>query len=289
MKFRLIHQERRWHGLEAMCGALGVTAGGYYSWLRRRATHRDLGGSLLLSQIRRVHNESKQTYGSPRVHDQLRQEGVRCGKKRVERLMRDNGIKAKQRKGYRPATTDSAHDLPVAPNILNRKFDRQRPNEAWVADITYIATDEGWLYLSTVMDLFSRRIVGWSVGERMTRHLPLRALHMALQRRRPGAGLIHHSDRGSQYASADYRQELQRAGMICSMSRKGNCWDNAPMESWFHTLKVELVRDQRFSTRNKALAAISDYIEVFYNRQRLHSSLGMSPLAFEEKSTLKAA
>jgi transposase InsO family protein len=289
MKFRLIHQERRWHNLGALCSALGVTRGGYYTWLRHRPSSRDLGSTLLLSRIRRVHNDSNQTYGSPRVFEQLQNDGIRCGKKRVERLMRDNAIKAKQRKGYRPSTTDSAHDLPVAPNILNRQFNRQRPNEAWVADITYIATDEGWLYLAAVMDLFSRRIVGWSVGDRMTRHLPLRALHMAVQRRRPGQGIIHHSDRGSQYASADYQAELRRHGMVCSMSRVGNCWDNAVMESWFHTLKVERIRDERFATRQQALAAISEYIEVFYNRQRIHSSLRMSPLAFEEQQRLQKA
>lgn len=290
MKFRLIQQERRWHHLGALCEALGVTRGGYYRWLRRRPSARDLGSSLLLSRIRRVHNESKKTYGSPRIFDQLRDEGVACGKKRVERLMRDNAIKAKQTKRYLPQTTDSQHNLPIASNLLNRQFARQRRDEAWVADITYIPTQEGWLYLAAVMDLFSRKIVGWSVGERMTRHLPLRALHMAKQRRRPSAGLIHHSDRGSQYASADYQRELASDGIVCSMSRKGNCYDNAVMESFFHTLKVEAVHDERFETRRSAFAAISDYIEVFYNRQRRHSSLGgMSPAAFEEHALRKVA
>jgi putative transposase len=290
MKFRLIHQERRWYSLTALCSAMNVTRGGYYRWLRRRPSARDLGSSLLLSRIRRVHNESKKTYGSPRIFDQLRDEGVRCGKKRVERLMRDHAIKAKQTKRYLPSTTDSNHNLPTAPNILNRQFTRTARDEAWVADITYIPTQEGWLYLATVMDLFSRKIVGWAVGDRITRHLPLRALHVALQRRRPAAGLIHHSDRGSQYASTDYQRELAKSGIICSMSRKGNCYDNAVMESFFHTLKVESVHDERFETRRAALAALSEYIEVFYNRQRRHSSLGgMSPTAFEEHALAKAA
>jgi len=284
MKFQLIHQERRWHDLDALCRAMKVTRGGYYTWLRRRPTARNHANVVLLSQIRRIHNESGRSYGSPRVHDQLQQEGVRCGRKRVEHLMRDNAIKAKQKKKYTPTTTDSAHSMPVAPNILNRQFQRRNPNEVWLADITYIDTDEGWLYLAAVMDLFSRRIVGWSVGDQIHRHLPLRALQMAVQRRRPGKGVIHHSDRGSQYASAEYQAELKTNEMICSMSRKGNCWDNAPMESWFHSLKVEVIRDERFATRQQAFATISDYIEVFYNRQRIHSSIGsVSPVDFEEQ------
>ena len=282
MKFRFIHQERRWFGLETLCRAVGVTRGGYYAWLRRRPSARERKNAVLLSKIRRVHFESRRRYGSPRVHDQLGQEGVRCGRKRIERLMRENGLRAKAGKKYRPKTTDSNHRMPVAPNLLARDFEREKPNDVWVADITYVRTDEGWLYLAAVMDLFSRRIVGWSVADRITRDLPLRALHMAAQRRRPPAGLIHHSDRGSQYASGDYQAALRTYGMICSMSRKGNCWDNAPMESWFHTLKVELIRDEHFSTRREALRSISDYIEVFYNRQRLHSMLGgLSPAAFE--------
>lgn len=282
MKFRFIHQERRWFGVDALCRAMGVTRGGYYSWLRRRPSARDHGNVVLLSQIRRVYAESRQNYGSPRVHDQLQDEGIHCGRKRVERLMRENDIRAKSAKKFKPTTTDSKHNLPVAPNLLDRKFERGQPNEAWVADLTYIPTEEGWLYLAAIMDLFSRRIVGWAVGDRISRHLPLRALHMAAQRRRPPPGLLHHSDRGSQYASSDFQRALKSYGMVCSMSHKGCAYDNAPMESWFHTLKLELVQDQKFLTRRHALAELFDYIEVFYNRQRIHSSIGgFSPAAFE--------
>jgi putative transposase len=283
MKMRLIHQERRWFRLEALCHALGVTRGGYWSWLRRRPGLREHANVLLLADIRRIHAGNRRVYGSPRVHDQLQKEGTHCGRKRVERLMRENNIRAKQSKKYKPATTDSRHDLPVATNILNRQFTRERPNEAWVADITCIPTEEGWLYLAAVMDLFSRRIVGWAMGEQIDRHLPLRALHMAAQGRRPPTGLLHHSDRGSQFASADYQNALAQYGMICSMSRKGNCYDNAPMESWFHTLKAELVQDEKFGTRREATAAIFEYMEVFYNRQRIHSAIGgLSPTEFED-------
>ena len=282
MKFLFIQQEQRWFGVDAMCQAMGVTRGGYWSWVRRKPSARQQGDAVLLSDIRRVHKDNRRVYGSPRIHDVLGKEGVHCGRKRVERLMRENSLRAKQGKKYKPLTTDSQHDLPVAPNILNRQFKRQCPNEVWVADITYIATQEGWLYLAAVLDLFSRRIVGWAMDERMTQELPLRALHMAAQRRRPPRGLLHHSDRGSQYASAAYQQALKEYGMVCSMSRKGNCWDNAVMESWFHTLKVELVEDQPFSTRREAMAAIFEYMEVFYNRQRICSVIGRSPSAFEE-------
>lgn len=283
MKFRFIHQERRWHGVDALCRIVGVTRGGYWSWVRRRPSARDQADVVLLADIRRIHKEKRGVYGSPRIHDQLQREGVKCGRKRVERLMRENDIKAKQGKSFKPATTDSDHALPVAPNLLDRQFTRSQPNEAWVTDITYIPTEEGWLFLAAIMDLFSRRIVGWAMGDRIDRHLPLRALRMAVQQRRPPRGLLHHSDRGSQYASADYRRELAEHGMVCSMSRKGNCWDNAPMESWFHTLKSELLHDHVFATRREATAAIFEYMEVFYNRQRIHTALGtLTPAECEE-------
>jgi transposase InsO family protein len=179
-------------------------------------------------------------------------------------------------------TTDSNHNLPVAPNILNRQFTRQGPNEVWVADMTSIATEEGWLYLAAIMDLYSRRIVGWAMGDRIDRHLPLRALHMAAQRRRPRRGLLHHSDQGSQYASGDYQKALTKHGMVCSMSRRGNCWDNAPMESWFHTLKVELIQDEVYRSRREAMAAVFEYMEVFYNGQRSHTGIGgLTPAEIE--------
>ncbi|MBI3329580.1 MAG: IS3 family transposase [Nitrospinae bacterium] len=283
MKFRLIQQERRWYGIDALCQVLGVTRGGYWSWVRRRPGPRRLADAVLLADIRQIYKAQRQVYGSPRIHDELQKQGVRCGRKRVERLMSENGIRAKQGKKYKPKTTDSRHNLPVAQNILNRQFARERPNEAWVTDITYIPTREGWLYLAAIMDLFSRRIVGWSMGSHIDRHLPLRALQMAVQNRRPRPGLIHHSDRGSQYASGDYQTALKQHGMVCSMSRKGNCWDNAPMESWFHTLKSELIQDLTFNTRREAIAGIFEYMEVFYNRQRIHSALDrLTPSEHEE-------
>lgn len=283
MKFRFIHQERRWFGLDNLCRAMGVTRGGYWSWVRRRPGQRQQADAVLLADIRKLHKGKRRVYGSPRVHEHLEKQGVRCGRKRIERLMRESGIRAKQGKKYKPTTTDSKHNLPVAPNILNRQFHRERPNEAWVADITYIPTEEGWLYLAVIMDLFSRRIVGWAMGDRISRHLALRALDMAAQRRRPPAGLLHHSDRGSQYASGDYQKRLKKYGMICSMSRKGCCYDNAPMESWFHSLKVELVQDEKFRTRREAMAAIFEYMEVFYDRQRIHTALGgLTPAEIEE-------
>lgn len=274
MKFRFIHQEERWYGVDALCRAMGVTRGGYWSWVRRRPGPRQQADEVLLADIRRIHAEKRQIYGSPRIHDRLRKDGTCCGRKRVERLMRENAIRGKQRRKYKPMTTDSNHNLPVASNTLNRQFVRARPNEVWVADMTCIATEEGWLYLAAIMDLFSRRIVGWAMGDRIDRHLPLRALHMAAQRRRPPKGLLHHSDQGSQYASDDYQKALRQYGMVCSMSRRGNCWDNAPMESWFHTLKVELIQDEVYRSRKQAMAAIFEYMEVFYNGQRAHSGIG---------------
>ncbi len=290
MKFRLIHQEQRWHGVDVLCEALGVSRSGYWAWIKRRPSARQLGDSLLLADIQSIHGDNRKVYGSPRIHDALTKKGVQCGRKRVERLMKENSIRAKQGKKYKPVMTDSVHQLPVAPNVLNREFKRKQQNEAWVADTTYIWTQEGWLYLAVVLDLFSRRVVGWAMGDRNDRGLPLRALHMAAQRRSPPRGLIHHSDRGSTYASADYRAALRQYGMTCSMSRKGNCWDNAPMESWFHTLKVESVHDQTFATRRDAMAVVFEYMEVFYNRQRICSAIGgFAPEEFEAQQLRRVA
>jgi transposase InsO family protein len=290
MKFRFIQQERRWYGVDALCRAMGVSRGGYWSWVRRRPGPRQQADVILLADIRKIHAGKRRVYGSPRVHEHLEKQGVRCGRKRIERLMRENGIRAKQGKKFKPITTDSKHGLPVAPNILNRQFHRERPNEVWVADITYIPTEEGWMYLAVIMDLFSRRIVGWAMGDRLSRHLALRAFDMAVQRRHPPRGLIHHSDRGSQYASRDYQKRLKKYGMICSMSRKGCCYDNAPMESWFHSLKVELVQDEKFRTRREAMAAIFEYMEVFYDRQRIHTALGgLTPAEIEELALRRGA
>lgn len=283
MKFRFIQQEQRWYGVDVLCRAMGVTRGGYWSWVRRRPGKRQQTDGVLLADIMRIHGEKRRVYGSPRIHQHLEREGIHCGRKRVERLMRENGIRAKQARKFKPRTTDTDPNLPVAPNILNRQFVRQRPDEAWVGDMTCIATEEGWLYLAALMDLYSRRIVGWAMGDRIDRYLPLRALDMAAQRRRPPPGLLHHTDRGSQYASADYQAALRKYGMVASMSRKGNCWDNAPMESWFHTMKTELGQDQVYRSRREAMAAVFEYMEVFYNGQRIHSGIGgLTPSEIEK-------
>ena len=232
-------------------------------------------------QIVKIYKESRKTYGSPRIRRKLSKKGIHCGKKRIERLMREAGIQAIQKRKFK-VTTDSKHSLPVAENILNREFDAGSPNMSWVSDITYINTDEGWLYLAAVMDLCSRRIVGYSIQKYLTRDLVIEAMKMAVANRHPGRGLIAHSDRGSQYASSDYQRMLQQHGFICSMSRKGNCWDNSPMESFFKTLKVELIYQRHYKRRSDAKLEIFEYIEVFYNRLRLHSALGYeSPADFE--------
>lgn len=265
-----------------MCRVLQVSTSGYYAW-RRRPTVSKQEEEKLLVEIKTIYTESKRRYGSPRIHRKLRQRGIRCGQKRVARLMREHGLQARRRRRFK-ATTDSKHTLPVAENVLERKFDVEVPDARWAADITYIWTRQGWLYLAVVMDLFSRRIVGWSMQETMERSLVISALEMALKARRPPPGLLHHSDRGSQYASGDYQELLRQAGCTCSMSRRGNCWDNAPVESFFSTLKMELVHEQRYETRQQARAEIFEFIEVWYNRQRLHSSLGyLSPADYEAK------
>ena len=264
-----------------MCRVLKVSRSGYYAWRGRPASERDAENRRLLDRIRIVYKKSRKTYGSPRVHSQLVLDGEKCSRGRVERLMSANGIRAKGRRKF-VATTDSKHDLPVAENLLDREFSVEEPNRVWISDITYIPTDEGWLYLAGVLDLCSRTAVGWSMSESLERHLVMDALEMAHRRRKPGRGLIHHSDRGSQYASHDYRKLLSDYGMQMSMSRKGNCWDNAVMESFFGTLKKELVHHRRYRSREEARREIFEFIEVFYNRQRLHSSLGyLPPLEYE--------
>ncbi len=266
-----------------MCQVLRVTRSGYYAWQKRPQSKRSRENERLLIRIRAAYKMGRQSYGSPRVHKVLRAQGERCGRKRVEKLMAQNGIRARQKKRF-VLTTDSRHDHPAAANVLDRHFVVDEPDKVWVSDITYIPTGEGWLYLSGVLDLCTKTVVGWSMGEKMESRLVMDALEMAYQRRRPGRGLLHHSDRGSQYASEDYRKLLSAYGMRESMSRKGNCWDNAPMESFFGTLKRELVHHRRYRTRQEARKDIFEYIEVFYNRQRLHSSLGyMSPSDFEKQ------
>ena len=269
-----------------MCEVLKVSRSGYYAWLSRGESEGSKENRRLLTEIRMVHERSRKTYGSPRVTAELHAQGVGSGENRVARLMRLNGIRAKRRRKYR-ATTNSKHNLPVAPNLLAREFTVDRPNAVWVSDITYIWTSEGWLYLAGVVDLYSRRVVGWSMSNRITGDLTLDALNQALGRRRPKPGLLHHSDQGKQYAAGDYRKLLKVHQVTCSMSRKADPWDNAPMESFFATLKTELIYDERFATREDAKAKIFEYIEVFYTRERRHSSLGFnSPVDFDRTATL---
>ncbi len=281
MTFRFIHQHRSRWPVTAMCDALAVSPAGYYAWRGRPVSDRRQRRDALTAQIRTVHAQVKGRYGSPRVHAELVARGHGCCVNTVARLMRQAGIAAKTTRKFRH-TTDSNHDRPVADNLLDRQFDPAAPNEAWVADITFIPTREGWLYLAVVEDLYSRMVVGWAMGPRMTSRLVVDALGMAVQRRLPGAELLAHSDRGSQYASEHYQRLLARHGITCSMSRRADCWDNAPMESFFASLKKELVHHEDYRTREEAQASIFEYIEVFYNRQRRHSKLGYkSPAEYE--------
>jgi len=232
--------------------------------------------------IKEIYLSSYRSYGSPRIHYELKKLKIKCSKKRVERLMKKNNLVSIHKKKF-INTTDSKHNLPVAHNVLNRRFYAEKPNQVWVADITYIPTREGWLYLAAILDIYSRKIVGWAMGDRITTKLIIAALNMAIYQRRPGAGLIHHSDRGCQYASNKHQEILQQHGITCSMSRKGDCWDNAVMESFFHTLKTELVNHRRYQLRSQAKRDIFEYIEVFYNRFRSHSSIGYVSPEFYEK------
>jgi putative transposase len=273
-----------------MCSVLEVSRSGYYAWVRRAESLRDQENRRLTNLIIEIHKKSRDTYGVPRIHAELKARGESCGKNRVARLMKTAGIRSKVRKKFRVTTTDSSHSLPVAPNLLDQCFVAARPNAIWAADITYIPTGEGWLFLASILDLFSRAIVGWSMDSTLKTSLVLGALRMALGRRRPGPGLIHHSDRGSQYASWEYQKMLDEHGILCSMSRKGNCYDNAVKESFFHTLKTELVHEAHYATRAMARASLFDYMETFYNRERRHSSLGyLTPEEFEEKSKIITA
>lgn len=282
MKYQFIADHRQEIEITAMCRVLKVSRSGYYAWRERPVSEREMANQKLTEQIEEIHQESRQTYGSPRIYAELVDQGVKCGHNRVARLMRQAELRAKQKRKFKVTTTDSAHNYPVAPNLLDQDFQAGRPNEKWVADITYIATAEGWLYLAAVMDLYSRRIVGWAMGDTLERWLPLAALHMALETRQPSPGLLHHSDRGSQYASDDYQAVLTKYQMQGSMSRTGNCYDNAPIESFFGTLKTELVHHRHYVTRAEAKTDIFEYIEVFYNRFRRHSALdNLCPAVFE--------
>jgi len=268
--------------IDVACAALEVSRSGYYAWSRRPPSARAGRREELAAKIRGVHEQNRGVYGSPRVCAALNAGGERVCENTVAGIMKERQIRARRKRTFVPRTTDSVHRQPLADNVLGRDFAAARPDEKWAVDITYIPTDEGWLYLAGVIDLCSRRVVGWSMAEHMETGLVADALRMALARRRPGAGLLHHSDRGSQYASDDYQHLLAGHGITCSMSGKGDCWDNAVMESFWATLKTELVHHERYATREQARRSIFEYIEVFYNRQRLHSSLGyVSPETFE--------
>jgi putative transposase len=286
MRFRFIDAHRETWPVRVLCETLEVSASGYYAWRARPECARAAANRDLLADVRRLHQQHRGRYGAPRIHAALRAEGHAISRGRIERLMRRHGIHAMTRRRFRVITTDSNHNLPIAGNLLDQTFLARRPNEIWLADISYIATDEGWLYLAVVLDLFSRKVVGWAMRDHLRQELTIAALTMAIQRQRPGRGLIHHSDRSSQYCAHDYQKLLKQFGMIPSMSRKGNCWDNAPMESWFHTLKTELVHHTRYATREAAKRDLFAYIEGYYNRQRLHSALGyLTP----EQAELQAA
>lgn len=264
-----------------MIKVLGVSESGYYAWKKRDKEKKEFEENSLVQKIEKIHQGSRGTYGSPRVFRVLKGMGESCGKKKVERLMKKHGIRAKTKRKFKQ-TTDSKHNLPVASDLLKRDFSPEKPNATWAGDITYVWTKEGWLFLSVILDLFSRQVVGWSMNERMTKELVLSSLRMAYFKRKPGKGVIFHSDRGSQYCSQEYRKTLSAYKMLQSQSRKGDCWDNSPVESFFHTLKTELIYDEVFETRQEAIDKIFEWIEVFYNRQRLHSTLDYkTPVDYE--------
>jgi transposase InsO family protein len=287
MKFAFIFGEKAFP-VAAMCRVFNVTRQGYYAYLKRRAAGCPAEVELQ-AQVRQAHSESRGTYGSPRILESLRQKGIAASKRGVERTMRALGLRGRKRRRFR-TTTKANPNHPVAPNLLARNFTAVRPNQRWVTDISYVWTDEGWCYLAVILDLFSRAVVGWALDTTLTTKLPLRALDMAVRRRTPGSSLQHHSDRGCQYTSEEYRTVLKELGIEVSMSRKGNCWDNAVAESFFSTIKTELIYERRWPSRSELRAAVFDYIEVFYNRQRLHSTLGYkSPIQFETDHAAVAA
>jgi putative transposase len=264
-----------------MCTVFGISRSGYYAWTKRRKSKRDKRRERLERQIRRAFLDSRKLYGSIKVWETLKKQGVQVSEKTVARIMKELGLKSRTVKKYK-ATTNSKHNLPVAENVLNQQFTAERPNQVWMTDITYIHTDEGWLYLASVMDLYSRKIVGFSMDERMTKSLVQKALVQAYKLQRPGKGVMHHSDRGSQYASLDYQKQLNIYEMNGSMSRKGNCYDNACIESFHSVLKKELVYLEKFKTREEAKAKIFEYIACFYNGKRIHSSISyFTPNQFE--------
>jgi transposase InsO family protein len=282
VRFAFIAKHAEEFSVGVMCQILQVSRSGYYAWRQRPASAQQRRRQELVQQIEQAYAESSQRYGSPRIHAELRARGVACSENTVAKLMRQQGIRSKMRRRFVVRTTDSRHGHPIAENRLNQEFTRPLPNQAWAADITYIPTGEGWLYLAAVIDLCSRKVVGWAADDHLRAELPCRALEIALQHRRPSGPLLHHSDRGVQYACDEYQALLARHGFTCSMSRTGNCYDNAVVESFFGTLKTELIHHDTYATRHEARLALFEYLEVFYNRKRRHSALGYrSPAEYE--------
>lgn len=288
MKFAFVAEQEVAFPVGPMCNVLGVSRSGYYAWKKRPPAPRARADAQLAVEVVAAHKRSRATYGSPRVHAELKRRGFRVGRKRVERLMREKSIQARRKRRFR-RTTDSNHSNPVAPNLLARQFDQTAPNRVWVTDVTYVWTGEGWLYLAVMLDLFARKVVAWATSVVNDTALALVVLEAAFESRRPPPGLLHHSDRGSPYTSDAYRAALRRMGIVASMSRTGDCWDNSVAESFFATIKAELIDDEHFATRGAALAAIADYIERFYNPQRRHSHIGyFSPVEFELRYQIAA-
>lgn len=286
IRFEFINANRHVYPIQVMCNVLEVSRSAYYIWRHRLPSARQIETQNLADQIAEIHGMSRKTYGSPRIHAELIGRGVSISSNRVARIMRKMEIKAKT-KGRFKTTTDSKHDLPIAPNLLNQNFKTDKPDQVWCADLTYLRTMEGWVYLAVIIDLFSRRIVGWSMRDNMRKGLVLEALEMALKSRNPGPKTIHHSDRGSQYCSDAYRRRLDAYNIRASMSRKGNCYDNAVVESFFHTLKTEHVYFQTFFTKDQAKQSVFEFIEVFYNRIRIHSGLDFnSPVRYEQMAAV---
>lgn len=283
----MIETEKKAYPISLMCEVLGVCRSGYYSWKNRAPSARRQEYSSIIPIVQQAEKDSKGTYGARRMAKEIEAAGVSCGRSKAATVMKLADVSAKQKKKFK-VTTDSKHNLPVAPNLLEREFTVNQPDHVYVGDITYIWTQEGWLYLAVVLDLFSRQVVGWSMNQRMTRELVKDALRMAYWRRKPGPGLIFHSDRGSQYCSNEFQALVTTYGMVSSMSRKGNCWDNAVAESFFGSLKTERVFFANYRTREEARKDITDYIEMFYNSRRRHSYLGyLSPRDFEKMMKLK--
>ncbi len=281
MKYWFMDQHRSSHGVQKMCHVLGVSRSGYYRWKKKPEGKRKKENNKILVKVKEFYQRSDRTYGSPRITKDLRADGDMYGENRIARLMRENGIMAKTVRKFK-TTTNSKHNLPVAENLLKQDFTAEAPNKVWCSDITYIPTLEGWLYLAVILDVFSRQVVGWAMSKRLTADFVVRALHQAVGRRKPETGCILHSDQGVQYACMDFVSVLKQYGFLQSMSRRGNCYDNALAESFFKTLKTEQVYHCRYETRNEARQSIFKYIEMFYNRQRRHSALGyLSPVAFE--------